>query len=158
MAGPTLWMNHYRVTLLEVADSPDQVRIVAEHDGYRGLGIIHRRAFHYLKTERKIILDDDIVIKGKQKVHLDMPFHIHPDFGVSPSGKTNCFKMEQGENILQIILDPALQCSLRKGETQPPLGWYSPSFYKKIPAFVILGESDLIKSCTLHTEILITDQ
>ena len=39
-----------------------------------------------------------------------------------------------------MALPPSLAWSVHRGETDPPLGWYSPAFGRKTPATTLIGE------------------
>lgn len=57
--------------------------ITAFHDGYRHLGVIHERTYHW--TQQKIIIEDKIKTKKGRKALLHL--HFHPDVILEQTGQ-----------------------------------------------------------------------
>ena len=152
--GPTMWTNHYQVKVLRSETSDTLDRVVAEHNGYRSLGITHRRTFSLDKTNHTLRIVDDIVLDLPGKHTLEMPLHLYP--AVSVETLNNTYKLTaSGARAVTVRPDPALALSVVRGETNPILGWYSPSFQQKEPTSVLYGTCTIEQTTQLVTEIII---
>lgn len=63
------------------------VRLAGHHDGYRGLGLIHRRALLLGNDGRCLEGEDRLEPRGAVSArHAAARFHLHPDVAVTPAG------------------------------------------------------------------------
>ena len=67
--------NRAKIILLEETES----KILAQHDGYKSLGIIHERSFLFKNNE--IVITD--ILKGSNQYKSNACIHFHPDISVS---------------------------------------------------------------------------
>jgi hypothetical protein len=165
-AGRFLWLNPAQAKILLV--KPDEV--VAEHDGYKRQGWIHRRSLKYASPDTFIITDRIIPSGGNNnptKISLqwllpDWPGNL-TDSSLemrAPFGKLTFSILPQTTNSA-LVLD-SVQLS-RGGEilsgTHPSLpyqGWYSPTYGVKIPAvsfrlfFKINGDTTILSKLFIH--------
>ena len=51
-------------------------------------------------------------------------------------------------------LPAGLDWSAHRGETTPPLGWYSPRFGSRVPTTTLVGEGAWTGTLSLRTELL----
>lgn len=142
-AGPFLWIRHARTELLEMSvDEVGPKRWSAEHHGYDRLGSRARHA-------RRIVLDPDarsVVIVDHlctTRPHaLRLVFHLGPsvEVGLDRNVATLCWAHPSGRLEMATVLLPAeLEWVAHHGESDPPLGWYSPSFGEKVPSTTLVG-------------------
>lgn len=157
-AGRFLWLDWAQAHVLPQDDSP--VSITAEHDGYRKLGVVHRRRLTPLPANGWLVKDVLLAATARRgnaphKVALhwllpDLPWH----------WQDNCLMLETpvGEVQLQITLSalpthsptttPLFQI-IRAGEVilgpaadLPTLGWFSPTYAYKQPALSLRTTCD----------------
>ena len=144
-ASRFLWLKwaQARTILEECSDT----RQVAEHDGYRHLGIIHRRTLEQIKPIYWQI--DDYLLSNKNSTIVSHSFIIHwllPDWPWELDGLSLRLKSPVGSILLSVEMEFNVNnhesCQLiRAGSilsgtgTYPTiLGWYSPTYGYKLPA------------------------
>ncbi len=155
--GPTLWLNHYRTKLIKSHCDEKTDRVTASHDGYKNIGVTHQRELLFDKGEGIIYLTDDIIINRKGRYFIEILNHLHPEVNIE-SIEENVIKLyDNTGNKVILKPDKALDINIYKGELQPRLGWYSSSFYRKIPAYTICSTIIAGNSCCFMTVIKILD-
>jgi hypothetical protein len=152
--GPTLWLNHYKVTVEGWQLNGNKQYVMASHNGYDRHGIHHKRKLVFLKDEEKIIITDYIENRSGKANQLELPFHLHPGIEHHLVG-TRALLHHQRARTAIIALPHQLQWHVVKGATSPCLGWYSERFYHKTPTAVIMGTIYTEASLELTTEIQI---
>ncbi|NUM45571.1 MAG: alginate lyase family protein [Anaerolineales bacterium] len=152
-AGRFLYVHRAQAKILE--HTP--VRLVAEHDGYRALGLRHRRTVEPLPNGWRIT--DDLIKNSKLIIHNSplISFRLHwllPDWPWKLDGDTLAVQSPFGEVRVRVKIVNSewsmINCQLfRAGETlvgevpaHPTWGWFSPTYGVKEPAlaFVLAGE------------------
>ncbi len=144
--GPFLWTKHADTKVI-AAGTPS--RWSAEHDGYAPA--IHRRAVE-LDGSKLRILDD---VHGGEARQCRLAFHFGPAVEVEISGGTArlTWTVDGQERGATVELAPQLTWSAHRGETGPPLGWYSSGFGRREPAWTLLGAGTAGGEGTLITEV-----
>ncbi|MFI9451057.1 alginate lyase family protein [Amycolatopsis sp. NPDC052450] len=139
--GPFLWTKH-AVTTVIAAGTPS--RWSAEHDGYAPA--VHRRSVE-LEGTRLRILDE---VRGGEAQHCRLAFHFGPLVKVSLSGATATLSWTvDGEaRTASFELPPELDWSAHRGETTPPMGWYSAGFGRREPSWTLLGSGIVADGAT----------
>jgi hypothetical protein len=152
--GPFLWLRHASTREIEVIEDGDIARWTAEHRGYVSLDppAVHRRSVLLDRASRSIDIVDEIE-GGRHDLRL--AFHFGPDVQV-----------ELGDSVAQLSwpgpatpgaarmeLPVGLRWSLHRGETEPILGWYSPSLGQRVPAFTLLGRGRCAADAPLVTRL-----
>ncbi len=153
-AGPTLWLNHYRTRVLKsnTDNSKDFVKI--QHNGYRNIGATHTREFILDNSTNNLHILDHIELKKKTSLHIECPLHFHPEVNIEKV-TGNIFDTRR-KHIRCMIEYPEIfnnQIEIIKGQTNPVLGWYSPSFYQKMKTNVLYGRLSIDKSISFKTKI-----
>jgi hypothetical protein len=137
--GPFLWSQHARSRLLAVDGLEEQTSLAfwqAEHSGYVSRnGPVHRRTVTLNRGSRVLTIQDEI--RGKNIASAALCFHLGPAVQCELKANAATLSWTGGDAILE--LPSALNWSLHRGEENPPLGWFSPSFDVKIPTFTLLG-------------------
>jgi hypothetical protein len=121
-----------------VADTQHGVsRWQAEHDGYRPA--VHRRSVELDDATRELRVTDEVTSARRHPCRL--VFHLGPRITADLVGATAHLSWTAGSRVRNARLElPAeLSWSVHRGETGPPLGWYSPGFGRKEPACTLLG-------------------
>ncbi|MDQ0751947.1 hypothetical protein QF034_006178 [Streptomyces africanus] len=135
--GPFLWTRHAESRVL-VADTSGEgvARWCAEHDGYRPS--VHRRRVELTAASRELRVVDEV--RGPRRaVHL--AFHLGPAIAADLVGNRAQLTWTRDGEDRSAVLDLPGQLSWRahRGETDPPLGWYSPGFGRKEPSTTLVG-------------------
>ncbi|MGW4539732.1 alginate lyase family protein [Streptomyces chartreusis] len=135
--GPFLWTRHARSRVL-VADTSDQnvARWCAEHDGYQGS--VHRRRVELTPVRRELKIVDDV---SGPKRSVRLAFHLGPAITAELMGNRAVLTWTRDGEERSAVLDLPGQLSWRahRGESDPPLGWYSAGFGRKEPATTLVG-------------------
>jgi len=138
-AGPTMWLRHYKAEVLETVQDGSMERVSASHSGYNRLGCSHQRTVSFNREKERFTIIDEVGIN--KKLHkVFQPWHIHPAVEVERINANTFFLMhKKGNRKIKISYDTCLDIQLKRGETNPVLGWYSKSFLQKEPINVIIG-------------------
>ena len=152
--GPFLWTDKYYVHTDHVVMSNDQLDIKAEHDGYYrdDMVIEHRRELSWHPMLEKWIIRDELVGNGTYNVELF--FHVHPDRKVIK--QSSClFKISGSDYNLFIKFSSHFKTRVACGETDPPLGWFSPILGEKVPSPTIVAKGKVVGFDNIFTELFI---
>jgi len=152
--GPFLWSEKYYVHTEHAVMSNDQLDIKAEHDGYYrdDMVLSHRRGLSWHPLLKKWIIRDELVGNGSYSVEL--LFHVHPDRKVVKQAQ-NIFKIIGTGYNIKIKFSSHFNCRVACGETDPPLGWFSPVLGEKVPSPTIVAKGKVIGFDNIFTEFLI---
>jgi hypothetical protein len=148
--GPTLWLDHYRSKVNDFGINDKYDFVIAEHNGYRKFNVKHQRKVEFFKLKKQIVITDQIVNSDNKDLLIEMPFHINPKVEYKLSQNTLTLNSETNKTVL-VILDEQLTWEIYEGELSPIMGWYSSSFYEKVPAPVCLGSIKRSSSLRLIT-------
>ncbi|MEV7237466.1 alginate lyase family protein [Streptomyces sp. NPDC051020] len=138
--GPFLWTRHARSNVL-VADTSGAsdggtARWCAEHDGYQRS--VHRRRVDLTAASQELRVVDEV--RGPRRaVHL--AFHLGPAIAADLVGNRAVLTWTRDGEDRSAALDlPGQLCwRAHRGESDPPLGWYSAGFGRKEPATTLVG-------------------
>jgi hypothetical protein len=130
--GPFLWVRHARSRVLEAGVS----RWCAEHDGYRGS--VHRRRVELGPHGTQLRVVDEV--RGPRRA-VRLAFHLGPAVTAELTGHRAALAWRRDGEERSAVLDlpDGLSWRAHRGESDPPLGWYSPGFGRKEPATTLLG-------------------
>ncbi|MET9016283.1 alginate lyase family protein [Streptomyces olivaceoviridis] len=138
--GPFLWTRHARSRVL-VADASDAsfagtARWCAEHDGYRPS--THRRRVELTAPKRELRVVDEV--RGARRA-VRLAFHLGPAISADLVGnRAELTWSRDGEDRSALLVLPGeLSWRAHRGETEPPLGWYSAGFGRKEPTTTLVG-------------------
>lgn len=138
--GPFLWTRHARSNIL-VADTSGAsdggtARWCAEHDGYQRS--VHRRRVDLTAASQELRVVDEV--RGPRRaVHL--AFHLGPAIAADLVGNRAVLTWTRDGEDRSAALDlPGQLCwRAHRGESDPPLGWYSAGFGRKEPTTTLVG-------------------
>ncbi len=153
--GPTLWLNHYRTKLIKSYTDKKTDQIIASHNGYKKIGVIHQRELIFDKEKGIVYLNDNIIITRKRKYFIEILFHLHPSVNIKSIEKNTLKLYDNSGNEVLFKSDKSLDMNVIKGKLEPKLGWYSPSFYLRTPTNTIYSSISAEKTCSFSTEIKI---
>ncbi|WP_030267124.1 alginate lyase family protein [Streptomyces sp. NRRL B-24484] len=135
--GPFLWTRHARSRVL-VADTSEEgvARWSAEHDGYRPS--VHRRRVELTAATRELRIVDEL--RGPRRA-VRLAFHLGPAVTADLTGNRAALTWTRDDADRSAVLDlpGGLVWSAHRGESDPPLGWYSAGFGRKEPATTLVG-------------------
>ncbi|PKT74108.1 heparinase [Streptomyces populi] len=135
--GPFLWTRHAGSRVL-VADTSGEgvARWCAEHDGYEHS--VHRRWVELTSTSRELKLVDEV--RGPRRA-VRLAFHLGPAVTADLEGnRARLTWTRDGEDRSAVLdLPGELDWRAHRGESEPPLGWYSAGFGRKEPATTLVG-------------------
>ncbi|MFD9637081.1 heparinase II/III family protein [Streptomyces violascens] len=135
--GPFLWTRQARSRVLVADPSGGQVaRWCAEQDGYQPS--VHRRQVELTAASQELRVVDEV--RGPRRaVHL--AFHLGPTIDTDLVGNRAVLTWTRDGEDRSAVLDlPGQLCwRAHRGESDPPLGWYSPGFGRKEPATTLVG-------------------
>ncbi len=155
ITGPTMWADHYKAGIIEMRSNNHEDYIKAFHTGYITLGVKHERELYFDKQNEKIVIKDHVFCKEPH--FFEMPLHVHPDANIKIVAP-NEFMITNGKSRAVLLkVDEKLKPSVLSGQSDPILGWYSPSFQKKIKGQTIYN-TITSASTTFTTEIYIKDR
>ena len=135
--GPFLWTRHARSRVLVADTSGGGVaRWCAEHDGYQRS--VHRRRVELTAASRELRVVDEV--RGPRRA-VDLAFHLGPEIAAELVGNRAVLSWTRDGEDRSAVLDLPGELSWRahRGESDPPLGWYSAGFGRKEPATTLVG-------------------
>ncbi|AEM85122.1 heparinase II/III family protein [Streptomyces violaceusniger] len=138
--GPFLWTRHARSRVLtaDTSDTSDggTARWCAEHDGYQQS--VHRRRVELATASQELRVVDKV--RGPRR-DVRLAFHLGPAIAADLVGNRAVLTWTRDGEGRSAVLDLPGQLSWRahRGETDPPLGWYSAGFGRKEPATTLVG-------------------
>lgn len=139
MAGPTLWLDHYKVTVTEASTTPGADTVCAYHNGYRSRAVRHERCLQFDKKADILVINDEITAENPG-IRINMPFHLHPQVIVlQKAANIYLLRHPETQSMLEITLDAELQTEKRIAADEETLAWYSSGFMKKEKSTVLMG-------------------
>ncbi|MGW5490659.1 alginate lyase family protein [Streptomyces olivaceoviridis] len=138
--GPFLWTRHARSRVLAAdasgASFAGTARWCAEHDGYRPS--THRRRVELTAPKRELRVVDEV--RGARRA-VRLAFHLGPAISADLVGnRAELTWSRDGEDRSALLVLPGeLSWRAHRGETEPPLGWYSAGFGRKEPTTTLVG-------------------
>ncbi|WP_405905030.1 alginate lyase family protein [Streptomyces sp. NBC_00828] len=138
--GPFLWTRHARTRVLAVdtSDASDggTARWSAEHDGYQRS--VHRRRVELTAASQELRVVDEV--RGPRRA-VQLAFHLGPAIAADLADNRARLTWTRDGEDRSAVLDLPGQLSWRahRGETSPPLGWYSAGFGRKEPSATLIG-------------------
>ncbi len=156
--GPFMWLTRPAAALEEFKAGDDAAPWVwqARHDGYRRLKdpVVHHRRMTLDPTINEVTIEDWIDAAKPHPVLLS--FHLGPALKVARDGTTARLGWRDRDAVWQsavLALPAQLAWTLHQGETEPPLGWYSPGFGHRVPAPTLTGRGVLAPATRLITRM-----
>jgi hypothetical protein len=119
-----VWDKPYKVTWEVLKDTGKAFHIQASHDGYCRLNdpVVHTREVEIAKDQICMIVDS---FSGEGVHDFELNFHLDPN--VKIIRENGWLWLKNGEESI-CISDFESDFSIRKGQSDPLLGWYSPEY------------------------------
>ncbi|GAB3583445.1 alginate lyase family protein [Amycolatopsis endophytica] len=152
--GPFLWTRHANTRVL-ARPGGGVLRWCAEHDGYRVA--THRRTVELDPAHRELRISDEITAERHHPARL--AFHIGPRVAAELSDRTALLTWTSRGREHAAVLDlPAgLTWTPHRGQTDPPLGWYSAGYGRREPATTLIGSGLTGRGGVLTTLLRFSD-
>lgn len=135
MLGDFLWGKRARARLVAWESSFESDLAVAEHDGYKLLGVLHRRALFFFKPDLLLIHDQ---LLGNGSHGIEQFWHLSPDATVEISGLGGRISIRELQVNFTAPGTAFDQPALVKGQQDPIQGWTSGAYGEKTPAPVLI--------------------
>ncbi|MGW1064870.1 alginate lyase family protein [Streptomyces aureus] len=134
--GPFLWTRHAGTRVLVADTSGETARWCAEHDGYEDS--VHRRRVELTSARREVKVVDEV--RGPRRT-VRLAFHLGPEVTADLEGNRALLTWTRDGEERSAVLDLPGELTWRahRGESEPPLGWYSAGFGQKEPATTLVG-------------------
>ncbi|WP_326718584.1 heparinase II/III family protein [Streptomyces sp. NBC_00243] len=138
--GPFLWTRHARSRVLaaDTSEASDggTARWSAEHDGYQGS--VHRRRVELTAASQELKVVDEV--RGPRRA-VQLAFHLGPAIAADLTDNRALLTWTRDGEDRSAVLDlpGELSWQAHRGETAPPLGWYSAGFGRKEPSTTLIG-------------------
>ncbi len=140
LSGPTLWLRHYRSSILKTKTNDEYDIVSATHNGYRKDKIDHTRNIVFNK-EKDYLKISDTIQSRKTGYSIRIPFHLHPEvYVMKMSDNSYILGRKETASTLELTFDPLIDSKAIQASDNETLGWYSPSFMKKEKSTVIMGD------------------
>ncbi len=99
---------------------------------------MHRRRVELTAASRELKVVDEV--RGPRR-SVRLAFHLGPAIAADLTGSRAALSWTRDGAERSAVLDLPGELSWRahRGETDPPLGWYSPGFGRKEPATTLVG-------------------
>ena len=153
--GPFLWVTHADA-VVDRADLGVGVQTwAAHHTGYSRLdpGLRHDRRVVLDPGERRLTVVDAVTGTTGHSVRLS--WHLGPEVTARLTGHVAELRWQgpSGPRRAELELPRELTWSAHRGETDPPLGWYSPRFGVRVPTTTLVGAARGTGTLTLTTDL-----
>ena len=149
------WGRKANARLQEMSDESDRIILVAEHDGYKRIGVSHQRTIQFIKPDKWIVKD---VLSGKDLHRIDLYFHLAPCFYEMKNSDTVFCYFEEFSVLFAIRSDKAFTLDVIEGKESPMMGWHSTGFGVKQPNPVIAIRLYEVLPAKIETTIGISRQ
>ena len=155
VAGPHLWTRQARAYLDQVTglDGGPVAEWRAAHDGYRRLRppAIHHRSVRLDRRVRRLVIEDRLDTGAVHDCRL--AFHLGPNVACTLEGCRADLEWltDRGRRSATLALSDTLAWRRLEGRTDPPAGWYSPTFGVRVPAVTLLGSGRIGRGQDLVT-------
>jgi hypothetical protein len=157
--GPFMWLGSAQATELATSGLDGGPKAVwrAAHEGYGRLSPAarHERTVTLDRESRRMVVEDAVESSGRHACRL--AFHLGPEVDWRLDGHVAELGWQTGAGRWRGImrLPAGLDWSAVRGQTQPPLGWYSPCFGARLPIVTLMGQGVVAGGARLITDLRI---
>lgn len=145
IGGPTMWRDHYTVSLQDINVTQGKEYVKVSHNGYYSkFGILHFRTIEFDKQDAMLTITDDIEnCRRDEEYRVEFPLHLHPEIKVLQENDCD-FLLENKISVISVRIktDKKLNYTCVKGSQEPLMGWYSHSFNRKTKTNTLYGKAD----------------
>jgi hypothetical protein len=130
--GRMMWSKKAKTRLIQFDSNENNVKLIAEHNGYKNYGVTHRRELYY-QVDKCLEITD--YLTSVQKTTATIFFHFHPD--VTIERQAHSLLIQNGNEKLEINNLKINEARVIKGSREPFMGWYSEKFDKMTPTITL---------------------
>jgi hypothetical protein len=164
-AGRFLWLDWAQAMLL--SEEPNALTV--EHDGYRKLGILHRRRLEWQYPQHWLVTDTLLPVGSTLREHLFCLHWLLPDWPWKLEGGTLKLTPPAGSIMLHIEVEDDVPGTakfqlVREGELlagtgrpNPIMGWYSSTYGQRQPALSLAVEIKVVPPVTFKSVFELPD-
>lgn len=153
IGGNFMWTTRAKANVVDCALGGDLQVVEASHDGYGRLSdpVTHRRRLVYDAKARSLRIEDRLECAGEHRVEIN--FHL-PEYVVVEQGRDQTFVRARGQ-CLRMESEHGLEAGVEHAREEPPLGWVSYHFDRKLPAYTLRFSGRIDGSATFVTVIAV---
>lgn len=156
--GPFLWTQHAPTRVIEAQPgAPGSLSWRAEHLGYTRLRVpvVHQRGVQLEPAERRLTVEDRVLAEDSTGVRL--AWHLGPAVTVDLDGALATLRWTQAGRPHRAVLSlpGSLRWTTHRAQTDPVLGWYSPSFGVRVPSTTLIGSGEVDVATSLVTVLAV---
>jgi hypothetical protein len=157
--GPFMWLKAAAASELATSGLEGGAKAMwrAAHDGYLRLapGARHERTVTLEREARRLVVED--AVEGAGRHHCRLAFHVGPEVDCFLDGSLAqlSWRTTAGQWRAIMRLPEELDWSAVRGQTEPPLGWYSPCFGARLPIVTLVGKGVIAGGERLITDLAI---
>jgi hypothetical protein len=154
--GPFMWTTHARAWFaVTAASGGGVVSATGSHGGYLGLPspAIHRRSVVLDRDRLSVRIEDEVESDGSHGISL--AFHLGPSVDLKLRGARA--ELDWGSGRANLHLPERLTWTAHRGQSKPPLGWFSPSFGVKVPSWTLVGRGETSGDAHMSTVLQIVE-
>ena len=131
MVGLFNWSERATARCLDWRTNADGARVVGEHDGYRQMGVTHRRTVSLERAERRVVIEDELV--GPAGMTFAQYWHFGENCAVRPE-TPHRFLVSLPKGTVRLEIDPGLTVECVRGTADSKIGWVSRAYHHRVAA------------------------
>jgi hypothetical protein len=134
--GNFLWIRHGNGRAVSFDTTPDQDRLVGEHDGYRRLAdpVDTRRELLYDRRNRTLTVIDSLVCQGRHRVELF--WHFSDDCNMALSSDDVIGRNANAS--IKLHWPSGFAARIVRGSEDMPAGWLSRGYDRRVPCSTVI--------------------
>ncbi|HXC40285.1 MAG TPA: alginate lyase family protein [Burkholderiales bacterium] len=152
--GNFMWLKKARAQCSLWEETPETDTFEGWHDGYLRLGdpVLHRRRITLDKRGRRIVITDELEMRGRHEVELF--FHCAEHCSVQRNGRLHVISRDGRSLVIRLPDTPSAAIENYRASLRPPAGWVSRRFDRKEPAPTLVWRATLAGNQRLTTELI----
>ena len=148
--GTFQWGKKATTHLKEIEKNNGKLTLIAEHDGYEKIGVLHRRRIRFEKWNCWVIED---ILLGKGEHKLQSLLHLNPCEYDLLNVDTVQARFQNTNVKVQFVSEYPFHLDVLEGQTDPVMGWQSRGYGFKNPQPVIVVSLKVVLPVQLFTFI-----
>lgn len=144
--GAFLWSQKAKTTVERWTLTENGAELIASHDGYSRLGVMHQRRLTL--DGSRIVIED--TLEGAETHEITFSLHLAPECSVEKVS-ANIVLIKRDQAVLRVALPSDFSISLVRGAER--LGWYSPKFGVRRETHTIVAQLNHSLPYSFTTEI-----
>jgi len=150
MVGLFNWSERATARCLDWQVDAGGARVTGEHDGYRRLGVTHRRTVVLEAAARRVVIED--VLTGPAEVTFSQYWHFGENCAVR-SETPRRFQVSLPKGAVRLEFEPGLTIECVRGTADSKIGWVSRAYHHRVAAEA-LRCCGTVGSCTAARTVI----